>query len=81
MSTRYELQILFRMEILQSEIRASIEEPVKQKFVRQICLLIEAIQCHLQGGFFGDWSLDHYVQKIVKDRYAYLNTLKLGQPF
>ncbi|XP_031249021.1 uncharacterized protein LOC116106860 [Pistacia vera] len=66
----YELQILFRMEILQSEIRSSIEEPVKQKFVRQICLLLEAIQCHLQGGFFGDWSLDNYVQKIIKDRYC-----------
>ncbi|KAK4850767.1 hypothetical protein QYF36_009660 [Acer negundo] len=31
---RYELQILFRMEILQSEVGASIEEPMKQKFVK-----------------------------------------------
>lgn len=77
MSTRYELQILFRMEILQSEIGAIIEESLKQKFVRQICLLLEAIQCHLQGGFFGDWSLDSYVRKIIKDRYVCLNKLHL----
>ncbi|KAL5813140.1 hypothetical protein ACOSQ3_028090 [Xanthoceras sorbifolium] len=70
MSSRYELQILFRMGILQSEIGASIEEPMKQKFVKQICLLLEAIQCHLQGGFFGDWSLDNYVGKIIKSRYC-----------
>ncbi|KAJ0042532.1 hypothetical protein Pint_17624 [Pistacia integerrima] len=77
MSTRYELQILFRMEILQSEIRSSIEEPVKQKFVRQICLLLEAIQCHLQGGFFGDWSLHNYVQKIIKDRNGFPSIVTL----
>ncbi|KAK0598076.1 hypothetical protein LWI29_031406 [Acer saccharum] len=40
--------------------------PMKQKFVKQICLLLEAFQCHLQGGFFGDWSLD----KNIKSRYC-----------
>lgn len=72
MVTRYELQILFRMEILQSEAGASIEESMKQKFVKQICLLLEAIQCHLEGGFFGDWSVDNYVRKIIKSRYVNL---------
>ncbi|XVF09990.1 hypothetical protein REPUB_Repub07fG0145700 [Reevesia pubescens] len=67
--TRYELQILFRMEILQSEVGAIIEEPMKQKFVKQICSLLESIQCHLEGGFFGDWALDKYVEKIIKSRY------------
>lgn len=67
--TRYELQILFRMEILQSEVGESIGESMKQKFVKQICLLLETIQCHLEGGFFGDWSLDDYVGKIIKSRY------------
>ncbi|XP_062120271.1 uncharacterized protein LOC133834620 [Humulus lupulus] len=66
----YELQILFRMEILQSEIRESIGESLKQKFVKQICLLLETIQCHLEGGFFGDWSLDSYVEKFIKARYS-----------
>ncbi|MBA0558696.1 hypothetical protein Golob_015703 [Gossypium lobatum] len=65
----YELQILFRMEILQSEVGAIIEEPMKQKFVKQICSLLESIQCHLDGGFFGDWRLDKYVEKIIKSRY------------
>ncbi|KAG7973609.1 hypothetical protein I3843_06G005600 [Carya illinoinensis] len=67
----YEMQILFRMEILQSELGASIGEPMKQKFVKQICLLLESIQCHLEGGFFGDWSLDNYVGKIIRSRYCH----------
>ncbi|KAL5568447.1 hypothetical protein UlMin_025022 [Ulmus minor] len=66
----YELQILFRMEILQSEIGESIGESTRQKFLKQICLLLETIQCHLEGGFFGDWSLDSYVGKIIKARYS-----------
>ncbi|KAJ6672783.1 hypothetical protein OIU85_014062 [Salix viminalis] len=66
----YELQILFRMEILQSEIGASIGESMKHRFVKNICLLLETIQCHLKGGFFGDWSLDAYVGKIIKNRYC-----------
>ncbi|GMI71601.1 hypothetical protein like AT5G52950 [Hibiscus trionum] len=66
---RYELQILFRMEILQSEVGAILQEPMKQKFVKQICSLLESIQCHLEGGFFGDWRLDKYVEKIIKSRY------------
>lgn len=76
MVTRYELQILFRMEILQSEAGASIQEPMKQKFVKQISLLLEAIQCHLEGGFFGDWSIDNYVRKIIKSRYVNLHEIK-----
>ncbi|XVF12603.1 hypothetical protein REPUB_Repub08aG0133200 [Reevesia pubescens] len=62
--------ILFRMEILQSEVGAIIEEPMKQKFVKQICSLLEYIQCHLEGGFFGDWRLDKYYHSLrnVVDR-------------
>ncbi|KAF4351352.1 hypothetical protein F8388_022727 [Cannabis sativa] len=71
----YELQILFRMEILQSEVRESIGESLKQKFVKQICLLLDTIQCHLEGGFFGEWSLDSYVGKFIKARYS--STLKM----
>lgn len=57
------------MEILQSEVGEQIGVSMKQKFVKQICLLLETIQCHLEGGFFGDWSLDDYVGKIIKARY------------
>lgn len=67
----YELQILFRMEILRSEVGATIGESMKQKFMKQICLLLETIQCHLERGFFGDWSLDNYVGKIIKSRYCH----------
>ena len=67
-SSRYQLQILFRMEILCSGLELGIEESMKQKFVKQICLLLEIIQCHMEGGFFGDWSLDNYVGKIIKSR-------------
>ncbi|KAJ6359312.1 hypothetical protein OIU76_000944 [Salix suchowensis] len=70
MARVYELQILFRMEILQSEVGASIGESMKHRFVKNICLLLETIQCHLKGGFFGDWSLDAYVGKIIKNRYC-----------
>ncbi|XP_050225797.1 uncharacterized protein LOC126675231 [Mercurialis annua] len=66
----YELQILFRMEILHSEVGASVGESTRQKFVKQICLLLENIQCQMQAGFFGDWSLDKYVGMIIKSRYC-----------
>ncbi|KAM1407415.1 hypothetical protein ACFX2F_002001 [Malus domestica] len=65
----YELQIFFRMEMLQSEVGASIAESMKQKFVKQICSFLEKIRCHLEG-FFGDWSVDDYVEKIIKSRYC-----------
>ncbi|XP_045802070.1 uncharacterized protein LOC123895653 [Trifolium pratense] len=67
----YELQILFRMEILQSEVGRGIEDSSKQKFVKQICLLLENIQCHMEGGFFGDWNLENYVAKIIQSRYSH----------
>ncbi|KAJ1426520.1 hypothetical protein SESBI_10264 [Sesbania bispinosa] len=70
-SIRYELQILFRMEILQSEVGSGVEDSSKQKFVKQICLLLESIQCHMEGGFFGDWNLENYVAKIIKSRYSH----------
>lgn len=73
MRIRHELQILFRMEILQSEVGSGIEDSSKQKFVKQICLLLENIQCHMDGGFFGDWNLENYVAKIIKSRYKFIH--------
>lgn len=57
------------MEILQSEVGSGVEDARKQKFVKQICLLLENIQCHMEGGFFGNWTLENYVTKIIKNRY------------
>lgn len=69
---RYELQILFRMEILRSKVANEVEDSCKQKFVKQICLLLELIQCHV-GVFFGDWTLENYVTKIIKNRYKFIH--------
>ncbi|KAI3425429.1 uncharacterized protein J3R85_010361 [Psidium guajava] len=65
----YELQIFFRMEILRLQLATTLKESVKLKFVKQICLFLECIQCQMEGGFFGDWSLHNYVGKIIKRRY------------
>ncbi|PKI52106.1 hypothetical protein CRG98_027522 [Punica granatum] len=51
------------------EISAAIKDSVKQKFIKQICSLLEYIQSHLEG-FFSDWSLHNYVEKIIKSRYS-----------
>ncbi|KAI3975207.1 hypothetical protein MKX01_020608 [Papaver californicum] len=67
----YELQVLFRMEILQSKVGGSIKESTKQKMVKQICSFLETIQCHHAEGFWGDFSLDAYVRKTIKKRYAH----------
>ena len=61
------------MEILRSLIIFNISESMKQKFVKDICLHLESIQCHLEGGFFGEWSIKHYVGKIIKSRYLLLS--------
>ncbi|KAI3971620.1 hypothetical protein MKW92_049917 [Papaver armeniacum] len=67
----YELQVLFRMEILQSKVGGSIKESTKQKMVKQICSFLEIIQLHHAEGFWGDFSLDAYVRKTIKKRYAH----------
>ncbi|KAK2408932.1 LIM domain protein [Trifolium repens] len=48
----YELHILFRMEIFQSEVGRRIEDSSKQKFVKQICLLLENIHSVPHGRVF-----------------------------
>ncbi|KAL4358397.1 hypothetical protein AHAS_Ahas09G0282600 [Arachis hypogaea] len=68
---RYELQILLRMEILQSEVGSGVEDSSKHKFVKKICQLLDDMHCHMEGGFFGDWNLENYVAKIIKSRYSH----------
>ncbi|KAL5708891.1 hypothetical protein ACHQM5_019639 [Ranunculus cassubicifolius] len=65
----YELQILFRLEILRSKVQG-LKESDKQKMMKQICILLDGIQYHLEGGCFGDVSLDRYVGRIIKNRYS-----------
>ncbi|XP_057734829.1 uncharacterized protein LOC130950341 [Arachis stenosperma] len=67
----YELQILLRMEILQSEVGSGVEDSSKHKFIKKICQLLDDMHCHMEGGFFGDWNLENYVAKIIKSRYSH----------
>ncbi|KAF9617754.1 hypothetical protein IFM89_038516 [Coptis chinensis] len=67
----YELQILFRMEMLRSKVEGDIEESAKRKMVKHICLLLDDIQYHFEGGCFGDVSLDKYVGRTIKSRFSH----------
>ncbi|KAL8259510.1 hypothetical protein R6Q59_027463 [Mikania micrantha] len=64
----YELQILLRLEILQSEYAGSIKGFVKMKLVKQICSLLDIIQYLVEGGFHGGVSLYDYVERTIKTR-------------
>lgn len=65
---RYELQILLRMEILQSEVAGSIEGLTKRKLVKQICTLLDIIQYLVEGGIHGHVSLYDYAERTIKTR-------------
>ncbi|KAD3337794.1 hypothetical protein E3N88_33315 [Mikania micrantha] len=67
----YELQILLRLEILQSEYAGSIKGFVKMKLVKQICSLLDNIQYLVEGGFHGGVSLYDYVERTIKTRYSH----------
>lgn len=66
--TRYELQILLRMEIFRSFISVNMEEPLKQKLLKQICSLLDIIQYLIEGGIHGNVSLYEYVERTIKTR-------------
>lgn len=68
----YELQVLLRMEILRSEVAATIDSSTKRKLVKQICLLLDIIQYIVEGGFHGHLSLHDYVEKTIKTRYSHV---------
>jgi len=67
---RHELQILFRMELLQSKITANFEENVKQKMIKEICLLLQNIEFYLQGDFLCGESLLEFAGRTIKSRYV-----------
>ncbi|PWA42818.1 hypothetical protein CTI12_AA541140 [Artemisia annua] len=66
----YELQILLRLEILQSEYAESIKGSMRSKLVKQLCTLLEIIQYLVEGGFHGNVSLYAYVERTIKARYS-----------
>lgn len=59
------------MEILQSDIVAGIRDSTKHKFAKQICCLLEFIQCNMEDGFFGDFNLNDYVGRTIRSRYMH----------
>uniref|UniRef100_A0A251VTY2 Putative treslin n=2 Tax=Helianthus annuus TaxID=4232 RepID=A0A251VTY2_HELAN len=66
----YELQILLRLEILQSKYVRGMKGSMRMKLVKQICSLLEIIQYLVEGGFHGDLSLYDYVERTIKSRYS-----------
>ncbi|KAL9266585.1 hypothetical protein AKJ16_DCAP10673 [Drosera capensis] len=66
----YELQILFRLEMLQSDVADGIKPSMKQKLVRQICSLLEMVQYNVEGGVLGNFNLNDYVGKMIVSRYS-----------
>lgn len=65
----YELQVLLRMEILRSNVSETMEEPMKQKMLKQICSFLEIIQFLIDGGIHGNVTLYEYVERTIKTRY------------
>lgn len=65
---RHELQILLRMELLQSKIAASLEENAKPKMVKEICSLLQNIEFYLQGDFLNGESLLDFAGRTIKSR-------------
>ncbi|KAH9310357.1 hypothetical protein KI387_025392 [Taxus chinensis] len=65
----HELQVLFRMEILASNIAGSVEEKAKDKLIKEICKLLENIQFNLPGGIFGGESLNDFAGRVIASRY------------
>ncbi|KAJ3694591.1 hypothetical protein LUZ60_010071 [Juncus effusus] len=66
----HELQILFRMEILKSELSSKIEENWKQKTVKEICAFLEFIDINLQMDSSNSApTLFHFAEKSLKSRY------------
>ncbi|XP_072996549.1 uncharacterized protein [Typha latifolia] len=65
----HELQMCFRMEILQSDVRASIEENMKQKMIKEICTLLQFVDINLQGHSFHAENVVEFAQRTIKSRY------------
>ncbi|XP_047324558.1 uncharacterized protein LOC124928071 [Impatiens glandulifera] len=68
----YELQILFRMEILRSEAAEGIKPSRRRKLVKHICMFLEVIQYLVDGGFHGRLSLYDYVERTIRSRYSHV---------
>lgn len=64
----YELQILFRMELIERDCGGPLEKE-KTKILKEICRLLDDIQFDLGGGVFGNESLHDYSIRVIHNRY------------
>ncbi|XP_020573149.1 uncharacterized protein LOC110019706 isoform X1 [Phalaenopsis equestris] len=67
----HELQILFRMEILLSKVASNFDKCVKQKLIKDCCLLLRNVEFYLHADFFHGESLLDYATRIIKSRYEH----------
>uniref|UniRef100_A0A0D9UYF1 Treslin N-terminal domain-containing protein n=1 Tax=Leersia perrieri TaxID=77586 RepID=A0A0D9UYF1_9ORYZ len=65
----HELQILLRMEVMNSELGPGIDEGSKQKMIKEICSLLQFIDINLQGDSFQSNSILEFAEKTIKIRY------------
>ncbi|KAH7281540.1 hypothetical protein KP509_36G052700 [Ceratopteris richardii] len=65
----YELQILFRMEILSILLKSSHQQTSAQALIDDICMLLESIQFNLPGGVLEGESLLDFSNNAIKQRY------------
>ncbi|KAG0566430.1 hypothetical protein KC19_7G063200 [Ceratodon purpureus] len=64
----YELQILFRMELIERDCGGPLEKE-KIKILKEICRLLDDIQFDLGGGVFGNETLHDYSIRVIQNRY------------
>ncbi|XP_078175276.1 LIM domain protein [Carex rostrata] len=68
----HEVQILFRMEILNSVAASQIEETRKQRMIREICLLLQFIDLNLQTNSSSvATSILDFSERTIKSRYGH----------
>ncbi|KAI5059664.1 hypothetical protein GOP47_0025983 [Adiantum capillus-veneris] len=65
----YELQILFRMEILFLMSKLSHRSGAEQVLIDDICRLLESIQFNLPGGVLEGESLLDFSNRMIRQRY------------
>ena len=63
----YELQILFRMELIERDCDGPLEKE-RTKILKEICRLLDDIQFELGGGVFGSESLHDYSIRVIHNR-------------
>ncbi|KAL3524359.1 hypothetical protein ACH5RR_017193 [Cinchona calisaya] len=67
-NSRADITVLLRMEIIRSDIATSMDKPLKQKLLKQICSLLDIVHYLIGIGIHGNFSLYEYVKRNIKSR-------------